>query len=223
MSFVPFPRTPHLAWLADTPLRADKLLSPQEADALLAHEVWVEEKVDGANVGFSVAGDRVLVQHRGDYMDGPSVSRYPFLASWVAERQDALVAALGERLVLFGEWCSVVHAIRYDALPDWFLAFDVFDREAGRYWDRERCAALCRDLGLAQVPTVARGRFTIDELVALMGPSRLGAPEMEGVVVRHDADGFLVARAKLVRPGHVQPDAPHWTAGPVRLNALASR
>ena len=52
--FFRFPTTPHLAWLGGgaTP-REDKVLTPTEAAELLAGEVVVEEKLDGANLGWS--------------------------------------------------------------------------------------------------------------------------------------------------------------------------
>src|SRR5690606_2076140 len=48
--FFRFPQTPHLAWLGEGQPRDDKVLTPDEVDALLAGEVVVEEKVDGANI-----------------------------------------------------------------------------------------------------------------------------------------------------------------------------
>ena len=52
--FYRFPHTPHLAWLGSAPPRDDKVLTPQEAKSFLSADVLVEEKVDGANLGFSV-------------------------------------------------------------------------------------------------------------------------------------------------------------------------
>ena len=58
--FFRFPHTPHIAWLATGAPRDDKVLSPDEAHELLAGEVVLEEKLDGANLGFSVSPDGVL-------------------------------------------------------------------------------------------------------------------------------------------------------------------
>ena len=52
--FFRFPRTPHLAWLGAGSPRDDKLLAPVDAAELLAGEVTVEEKIDGANLGLSL-------------------------------------------------------------------------------------------------------------------------------------------------------------------------
>src|SRR5690606_34727110 len=52
--FFRFPRTAHLVWLGEGQPRDDKVLLPSDAEALLAGSVVVEEKIDGANIGFSV-------------------------------------------------------------------------------------------------------------------------------------------------------------------------
>ncbi len=52
--FFRFPHTPHIAWLAKGEPRDDKVLSPAEAKSLLSQVVVVEEKLDGANLGFSL-------------------------------------------------------------------------------------------------------------------------------------------------------------------------
>ncbi|HMM73809.1 MAG TPA: RNA ligase family protein, partial [Rhodocyclaceae bacterium] len=64
--FFRFPHTPHLAWLGPDAPRDDKVLAPAEARALLSGEVVVEEKLDGANLGLSLAPDGSLrAQNRG--------------------------------------------------------------------------------------------------------------------------------------------------------------
>jgi hypothetical protein len=59
-AFFRFPHTPHLAWMGSGMPRDDKVLSSDEADEVLAGPVVVEEKLDGANLGFSVSPDGVL-------------------------------------------------------------------------------------------------------------------------------------------------------------------
>ena len=64
--FFRFPHTPHIAWLASGSPRDDKVLSLEDAEILLAGEVVIEEKIDGANLGFSIGSDGLLcVQNRG--------------------------------------------------------------------------------------------------------------------------------------------------------------
>lgn len=222
--FFRFPHTPHLAWLGEGQPRDDKLLSPDEAAALLAGEVVIEEKVDGANIGFSTAADGTLrVQSRGSYLDRDHCHpQFRPLWTWLGAREAELAAALGRDRILFGEWCYAVHSVVYDRLPDWFLGFDVYDRTVDRFWDSARRDAVLRALHLHPVPSIARGQFTLAEITALLSsPSRVGGRAIEGVIVRREADGFTIARAKLVRREFTQAIDEHWSRGPLRRNTLA--
>jgi hypothetical protein len=222
--FFKFPHTPHLAWLSSTPARQDKVLSPPEVRDFLSGEVLVEEKVDGANLGISVdSTGNLRAQNRGSFLGTRASPQFQPLWPWLEARRERLVEALGENLILFGEWCFAVHSVRYDALPDWFLAFDVYDRASGRFWSAARRDALVERLGLARVPELARGRFTLAEVQKLLGPSRLAPAPMEGLYLRRDQGGFLEARAKLVRAEFVQAIEEHWSSRPLERNSLAPR
>lgn len=221
--FVKFPRTPHVFWLGKEPPRGDKLLSPEEAKALLNSPVVVEEKVDGACIGFSVdEAGRVRAQNRGSFLEPGGAPQFRPLWNWLAVRQDELIENLGTNLILFGEWCYAKHSVAYDALPDWFLAFDIFDRVAGRFWSRTRREGLVGRLGLASVSLVGEGIFGQRRLTSLLGPSRFGNVPAEGLYLRWDDGDWLRARAKLVRPGWVQDDEEHWSQRPLEANRLSS-
>lgn len=155
-----------------------------------------------------------------DFFKFPHTPHLAWLSSAPARQGERLVEALGQRLMLFGEWCFAVHSVRYDALPDWFLAFDVYDREAGRFWSAARRDALLDELGLSRVPELARGRFSLAEVQKLLGPSRLTHGLMEGLYLRRDEGGFLQARTKLVRPEFVQAIEEHWSSRPLERNVL---
>ena len=219
-----FPHTPHLAWLAPQRLRGDKLLSKADVQELLRAEILVEEKVDGANLGFSVDEQGILrAQNRGSYvsLDEPRGQWRP-LRRWVEPRTHVLAEALYPHLILFGEWCYAVHSIRYSRLPDWFLAFDVYDRESGVFWCADRRDALVSRLGLASVPRLGTGRFDLPGLESLLAASRLTDGPAEGLYIRRDVGDRLVARAKLVRPEFVQAIDEHWSKRALEPNSLAA-
>jgi hypothetical protein len=140
---------------------------------------------------------------------------------WLAQHEAGLHDALGRGLVLFGEWCYARHAVAYDRLPDWFLAFDVYDREAGRFWSRARREELTSRLGLASVPMLAAGRFDRAGLERLLGPSRVGRTSMEGIYLRCEDGPWLAARAKLVRASWLPHDEEHWSRRPIVPNRRA--
>lgn len=211
--FFRFPHTPHLAWLGEGSPRDDKVLSSSEVTALLASDVMVEEKLDGANVGLSLAPDGSLrAQNRGQYLAEPHVGQFARLPAWLAQHGEGLLAVLKPNLILFGEWCAARHSLDYAALPDWLLLFDVYDRSTGRFWSSARRNALASCVGLAVVRQVLQGKTTLTALKQLVTarPSHYRQGPMEGVVIRRESSEWCEARAKLVRPDFAQAIDTHW-------------
>jgi ATP-dependent RNA circularization protein (DNA/RNA ligase family) len=221
--FFRFPRTPHLAWLGDALPRDDKLLSASEARALLADDVAVEEKLDGANLGISVGADgKLRAQNRGQYVTPTALGQFKNLTHWMDLRERALANALGANLILFGEWCAARHSLHYVNLPDWFVAFDVFDRAVSRFWSTSRRDSLARGLGLSVVPTLLQGTTSLPTLKSLVesASSQFGGGPVEGIVIRKQSSDWLTTRAKLVRAEFVQEIGEHWRQRPIEWNQL---
>ena len=221
--FFRFPHTPHLAWLGQGVPRDDKVLSPAEAQALLAGEVVVEEKLDGANLGFSLAPDGSLhAQNRGQYLIEPHAGQFSRLPAWLTRHGDALHGVLSPDLILFGEWCAARHSLDYTALPDWLLLFDVYDRSAGQFWSTPRRNALACSAGLATVPQLAHCKTTVAALQQRMTTtsSRYRQGPLEGVVVRRESAEWCEARAKLVRPDFTQAIETHWRKRAMEWNRV---
>lgn len=167
--FFRFPHTPHLAWLAEGEPRDDKVLSTEDATALLSAKVVVEEKLDGANLGFSLSPEGELrAQNRGQYLLTPHAGQFARLPEWLLLHGEKLRAALAAQassvLMLFGEWCAARHSLAYDHLPDWFLLFDVYERNHGRFWSITQRNALASRLSLVQRGmSLSGGRISNEE------------------------------------------------------------
>lgn len=221
--FFRFPHTPHIAWLAPGAPRDDKVLSPEEAQKLLAGEVVIEEKLDGANLGFFIGPDGTLrAQNRGQYLLPPFTGQFAQLGRWMDAHQDRLFDALTESLMVFGEWCAARHSLDYDRLPDWWLMFDVYDLEAGRFWSTARRDELAETLGVSVVPCLYRGRITLAQMTdwtfGVASCFRQG--NAEGVIVRNQNAMWLDKRAKLVRPDFTQSIAQHWRHRHIAWNRI---
>lgn len=222
-AFFRFPHTPHLMWLGAGTPRDDKVLAPDDAAALLGGDVVVEEKVDGANLGVSIAADGQLqFQNRGQYLDAPFAGQFQRLGAWSASHQSTLGTELTPALMLFGEWCAARHSVGYDRLPDWLLVFDVYDRDAQCFFNTTRRNALAARLGLTVVREGFRGRTTLADLRRrLMSErSRYRDGPVEGFVIRKESDDWLLARAKLVHPDFVQGIGDHWRRRRIEWNRI---
>lgn len=221
--FFRFPHTPHIAWLGNGIPRDDKVMTVSEVNALLAHEIVVEEKLDGANLGISVSPEGVIrIQNRGQYLVDPHAGQFKELSSWLKPREEALFEALGEHLILFGEWCAARHSLEYGRLADWLLVFDIYDRQEQQFWSSARRNAFAGQLGLKVVPKVFNGKATVESLKELLHkqPSAFRNGPMEGIVVRYESGDWLCERAKLVRPDFTQAIGEHWRNRKIEWNHL---
>ena len=227
--FFRFPHTPHLAWLGQAEPRDDNVLSTDEVADLLSGDVVLEEKLDGANLGFSLSADGDLrMQNRGQYLAEPHAGQFMRMPQWLAMHGsgigDVLLEHANQGLMLFGEWCAARHSLDYSRLPDWFLLFDVLEATSGRFWSSARRDALAARLGLATTPRLARGRFKLAELTGKLDswPSRFRDGRLEGIVVRSESAQWCERRAKLVRADFTQAIGEHWRNRRLEWNRLAT-
>ena len=220
--FVKYPHTPHLLWLGDGQPRGDKVLSNDERERFLCAEIIVEEKVDGANIGISVLNGEIAVQNRGAYIQRPAHVQFEPLWPWIESHRPKLIDEVGSNLILFGEWCYAVHALRYNALPDWFLGFDVYDRKAAQFWSVRRRNDLLHRLGLHAVPQIGRGQYNVIQLqrIAATGHTQYGDGPLEGVYLRRESGQWLEQRAKIVRAEFSQQIQAHWSGRTLQRNQL---
>ncbi len=220
--FFKFPSTPHLVTLGEVDIRGDKVMSEPEREIFLQHDLLIEEKVDGANLGisFDVEGD-IRAQNRGAYLHLPGSGQWKKLGEWLVPRIDELFERLTNRYILFGEWCYAKHSVFYSRLPDWFLGFDIYDKQSNLFLSSGRRADFFTQMQIAQVPTIARGSFNLLDLKKLLSYSNLSDQLVEGLYLRFDNDDFLAQRAKLVRPAFIQAVEQHWSRTGITPNRLS--
>lgn len=214
-SFFRFPSTPHLAWLSPSEPREDKVLSETERRDFLSCILTVEEKIDGANVGISFCEKGELkAQNRGNYIDsgGQNHPQFNNLWPWIYERQHLFQAHLPKECIIFGEWTALKHSQFYTNLPDWFIGFDVYDRDVNRFYSVVKRNLLFEKLEITPVAKILAGKVSQEKVVSLLNTlkSVYGNPQVEGLYLRIDDGAWLDRRAKLVRPDFVQAIGVHW-------------
>ena len=214
----PYPRIPHL--VPGRGSRDDRVLDAEQAAAMLARPVLVEEKLDGANVVLWLEGDRVECALRSGVDAQDRGKQLGPLRAWLAERTTALRELL-DGFALYGEWLFTAHGVRYDALPAYLVGLDVWAPDLG-FVTPEARNELLMNAGLTAPPTLYRGTLKrVDQVEALLGCSRLGSEPMEGVVVR-TLDAGEPRIAKLLRPGFSPASNDEWRRGRPR-NLLRKR
>ena len=217
-----FPSTKHILLPEEEKIRIDKAMSPDEIGEMLEHEIVIEEKVDGANLGISFDHDgEIHLQNRGNWLSYPLNGQWKKLEEWLITKEDTLFDCLCDRYILFGEWCYATHSIYYNKLPDYFIGFDIYDKKAGEFFSVERRNIFLEYMGIAIVPSYATGKFLLEELPSYFGTSYYGDSMCEGIYIRWDEKEWLRKRAKLVRYDFKQGMEEHWRKRELKVNRLA--
>lgn len=230
---IKYPRTPHIQ---GSRLQAgDEDLSQRRFAEIAGRNLVLEEKIDGANCAISFNEDGELrLQSRGHFLTGGARERhYDLLKQWAAVHQDRFYEVLGSRYIMYGEWMYAKHAIYYDLLPNYFMEFDILDRETGRFLDTPSRHALIANLPVSSCPVLATGVFkSVEQIVSHLGNSayiseehienlrqeaeRLGldadriaretdpSRTMEGIYIKVEENGEVVDRMKFVRSSFLQ-------------------
>jgi len=219
-----FVRTGHLINLGAA-TSDDIVLKATSSD----HDVVITEKVDGANLGFSLSNERMLlVQNRSHYISSATHAQFRPLDDWVEEHREGLYRVLDrdpsfpERFILYGEWLVATHSIPYTHLPDRVLAFDLYDRSSRTWADRDSLARLLEGTGISMVPVLYRGarpsEQRLREMVHL--PSLFYEGPVEGIYVKEEKDGRVISRGKIVRGDFTAGITEHWEKARLRKNGI---
>ena len=228
-----YPRTPHIEGSRIQP--GDEDLSQIPFSRIKGRHLVIEEKCDGANSAISFDSDgRLLLQSRGHYLTGGYRERhYNFMKQWANAHRDKFYSLLGTRYIMYGEWLYAKHTVFYDALPHYFLEFDILDRETGTFLDTPTRHSMLQDSPVVSVPVLGEGAYeTKEDMIRLLSQSRFVSPNqrqklidaavklgldpekscndtdlsgmMEGLYIKVEEGGKVTERMKFVRAAFLQ-------------------
>ena len=86
-------------------------------------------------------------------MHHTSHAQFKPLKKWLARHRTELCNVLiPDQHILFGEWCYAKHTVPYNQLPNTFVAFDVYDRLAQKFYSTKRRKKM---LSQTTIPVIA--------------------------------------------------------------------
>lgn len=233
-SLVKYPRTQHLQGSRLQP--GDEDLSQIPFENIFGKNIVIEEKIDGANTAISFDGDgNLLLQSRGHYLDGGFRERhFNLMKQWAFTYRDLFYSVLGSRYIMYGEWMYAKHTVFYDALPDYFMEFDIYDREKDVFLSTAERRKFTEKMGIiSSVPVLAEGVFkSKEDILKYLGNSNFitenhievlkslcekyeldvernvretdPSMTMEGLYIKVEEDGVVKERMKYVRNSFYQ-------------------
>lgn len=228
-----YPRTKHLE--GSRLQKGDEDLSQVPFKDIFGKYIVIEEKVDGANaaISFSDSGE-LLLQSRGHYLTGGYRERhFNLFKQWASIHQNEFYKVLGTRYVMYGEWLYAKHSVYYDALPHYFMEFDIYDKVENVFLSTKKRHELLKDLPVVSVKVLAEGEFFKEnDILKYIGTSNfisknhldnltktcesLGIDKdkclretdnsrlMEGLYIKVEENGIVVDRLKYVRYSFLQ-------------------
>lgn len=100
-------------------------------------EIFVQEKLDGSNVGVARVGDQLYPLGRAGWLAISSPFwQHKVFHAWALHHSDRFMDVLhdGERLV--GEWLMQAHGTQYDLFHEPFVAFDLMTEDKRLPYDQ---------------------------------------------------------------------------------------
>lgn len=174
-----YPRTRHIE--GSRIQAGDEDLNSVPFEEIKGRFVVLEEKVDGANSGISFdESGKLYLQSRGHYLNGGyAEQQFDLFKTWAGSFQSQLYDLLGSRYIMYGEWLYAKHTVYYDALPHYFMEFDIFDKKEKVFLSTKRRREMLKPYGfIHSVLVLYEGYLNhIEELIHFLGPSHFKSPD----------------------------------------------
>lgn len=208
---------------------------------------YITEKADGSNSAISFdSSENLLLQSRGHYLrGGPREKMFDLLKSWANEHIEELFNILEDKYILYGEWLYAKHFIFYDALPNYFLAFDLYDKKEQKFLCTPKFLDKIKNSCISCVPILHSDRFDkVNSFIQYIKPTSFKTKDwktklieiasekelqhtdmtdlMEGVYVRVEDDDWVIGRMKHPRDEFKKmiEDDTSWMTRPIVPNQL---
>jgi hypothetical protein len=248
-NFIAYPKIEHL--FDSDVVDGDAVVQDlSQLSALLddATSIVIQEKVDGTNVSIHFEQQwQPICQKRSGVISqhgGGELEQFRVFQQFVNERLETLFELLGTEHCLFGEFLWTKHAVFYDRLPSYFVAFDVFNKSTQTWLSSEAIQRLLSNSPVAAlhfVPLLKRiqidekrtsGRKAnelndLEQTVKSLGSTRTSSfasgSLAEGVVVRFESNERTLLRLKYRRKTFVCGATEPFRKTHMARNQLASR
>lgn len=151
---------------------------------------------------------RVYLNNLLPNLNNPSAAQFASAWNWMHQNK-SMFLNLDQHgpYSVYGEWMVQQHGMEYDALPDWFIAYDVYDFEKGHYIDPKKADEVLRTCGFFVVPTLLYGKLdgyeTLETMANGLSEYTVGA-KREGIVVKVSNGEAVTTKFKMVRQGFEQ-------------------
>lgn len=206
-----YPRIPHIQGSNKTwdDLTIDEFNSK--------NKIYVQEKIDGANCRISwddgpILGNRDHVLRKGYPAKTPAKKQFVPAWNWLHDREGDLKEVFkkwGGPVTIYGEWMLAEHSLKYDLLPDLFIAYDVWSVDEEKFMSPRIAEELLKGTNFNWIAPIGMSDYSV---------YRSG--HFEGMVFKEvdEKDEWIINFAKFVRNDFVRKE--DWNDKPLEKNII---
>jgi hypothetical protein len=171
-------------------------------------ECFIQEKVDGANMGISWTSGPVLRNRnhilKKGYIEKDTPAKLQFRPAWNwLHKHNGDIQKVSKLLetpiTIYGEWLYAKHSILYDKLPDLFLAYDIWSVEDCEFFSPEVVEDVLSQTSIVYIKPNKVKLNSISDVIRLSEmKSDFRNGLSEGIVVKTSEGRFLKDTWKVV-------------------------
>jgi hypothetical protein len=172
-------------------------------------DCYVQEKIDGANLGVSWRKNGPIVRNRNNILKKgyskihtPAKEQFKSTWNWVHDnRKDIQLVSdiLMSEIAIYGEWMWAYHSIKYDRLPDWFIAYDIWVVEDHKFLSPKKVEDLLSKTDISYIKPYKTVLTSIGDVVRLSEmKSDYTNGIREGIVIKTVEGDFFKNSYKVV-------------------------
>lgn len=201
-----YPRIPHLNKKISSMTWDDISL---ESELIFPFTCYIQEKIDGSNIGFSWNDRAPIVRNRNhilkkSYIEKNTPAKLQFRSAWNwchdHKKDIETISRLCESdITIYGEWLVCLHSLNYDLLPDWFVAYDIYSVEDKKFFSPDFVEKLLLKTNISYIKPELKTFNNVEEIVKfseLKSNYRNGI--REGIVLKTTSGNFLENIFKVV-------------------------
>ena len=207
-----YPRISHLDKAISKMTHDDILIDNSEIYPI---EVYVEEKIDGANMGVSWRDTGPVLRNRNNILKKgyseiktPSKAQFKSAWNWVHDhRKDIQMISkeLMSEITIYGDWMLYSHSIEYNKLPDWFIAYDMWVVEEHKFLSSDKMDEMLSQTSISHIKSQKVTLNSREDVVKLSEmPSDYRDGVREGIVIKTSNGIYREEMYKVVNKHFVQ-------------------
>ena len=199
-----YPRIPHLSKDISN-MTHDDITTNHEIE--FPFECWIQEKIDGANMGVSWTDGPVLRNRnhilKKGYIEKNTPAKIQFRSAWnwLHKHEDEIKFISDEvmsPITIYGEWLFAKHSLDYNLLPDLFIAYDIWSVEDKQFLSPNVIESL---LNQTDIKYVKSEKITFNDISEIVNMSEMKSKYREGIVgivLKTSSDKFILDTYKVV-------------------------